>query len=402
MHLRFYFDIVCPYAYLASLRVEAMAKRTGAHIEWCPVLLGGLYRHHGTDDVPAQGWPQNKVRLGILDLNREAQSNGAPFKANARHPQRSVTAMRLIVAASDVQRIPLSQALYRAYWVDDQDINDPEVLAPIAKAHGVNMEAAALQNIKDTLRTRTAEAASKGVFGVPTFEVNGKLWWGQDRMHLVEKALGGNPTIEPSTQPPTVETIVFFHDFSSPFSYLASTQMQRIADSHGVDLVYKPTLLGALFGAIGTANIPLFTFGEAKQAYIGRDLYDWADWWGVDFNFAPTFPLRTVTPLRVAIIEPKTTDCIYRAAWVDGLNIGDDAVLLSVLDQAGFNGSDLIAATQEQSIKNALRDNTEDAAQRGACGVPTIAVRNELFWGQDRLHRAISAISAPYAPTTKA
>jgi 2-hydroxychromene-2-carboxylate isomerase len=392
MHFRFYYDIVCPYAYLASLRVEAMAARTGAHIQWCPVLLGGLYRHHGTDDVPAHGWPENKVSLGILDLIREAQSNGAPFLHNPRHPQRSVTAMRLIVAASDEQRIPLSQALYRAYWVDNQDINDPEVLDPIASAHGVDPQRAELPEIKEALRERTAEAAEKGIFGVPTFEVDEKLWWGQDRMHLVEKALGGSPLFEPSVQAPSIDTILFFHDFSSPFSYLASTQIQRLAHAHGVEVVYKPTLLGALFGAIGTENIPLFTFGAAKQAYIGRDLHDWADWWGVEFNFSPTFPIRTVTPLRVAIIDPLTTDCIYRAAWVDGLNIGDDAVLQSVLDRADFDGAALIAATQEQNIKNTLRANTEEAAQRGACGVPTIAVNDELFWGQDRLNRAVEAL----------
>jgi len=395
MQLRFYYDIVCPYAYLASLRVEALAARTGAHVEWCPVLLGGLYRHHETDDVPAQTWPENKIRLGALDLIREARSNGAPFQPNPRHPQRSVTAMRLIIAASNEQRKPLSQALYQAYWVDDQDINDPAVLGPIAAVHGVDLAQAADPSIKEALRSRTADAAGKGVFGVPTFEFNETLWWGQDRMHLVEKALGGTPSIEPIPTSTSVETVLFFHDFSSPFSYLAATQIQRIAATHSIKVEYKPTLLGALFGAIGTANIPLFTFGAAKQAYVARDLQDWAHWWNVDFNFSPTFPLRTVTPLRVAIVAPNTTDCIYRAAWVDGLNIGDDTVLQAVLDNAGFDGNSLIEATQDQAIKNILRANTEEAAQRGACGVPTVAVNDELFWGQDRLHRAIAAASSP-------
>jgi len=369
-----------------------MAERVNATVEWCPVLLGGLYRHHGTDDVPAQGWTPNKVKLGAEDLLREAQSNGAPFAHNPLHPQRSVTAMRLIVAATKTQRKPLSQALYRAYWVDSLNINDPTVLEPIAAAHGVSFEAASQTEIKDDLRRRTADAAERGVFGVPTFEVDGTLWWGQDRMHLVEKAMGGNHPIEPKVASPQVETIQFFHDFSSPFSYLASTQIQRIAAASGVRVEYKPILLGALFGAIGTANIPLFTFGAAKQAYVTRDLTDWAAWWGVDFSFAPTFPIRTVMPLRVAIIAPETTDAIYQAAWVEGVNIGEADALLDVLNNAGFDGKTLIEETQNPTIKDTLRANTEEAAEHGMCGVPTIRVRTDLFWGQDRLHRVMEAI----------
>ena len=86
MNLKFYYDVVCPYAYLASLRVEALAERTGAILEWCPVLLGGLYRNHQTADVPANDWAAPKVAVGAADLIREAQANGAPFNHNHRHP----------------------------------------------------------------------------------------------------------------------------------------------------------------------------------------------------------------------------------------------------------------------------------------------------------------------------
>ena len=392
MHFRFYYDVVCPYAYLASLRVDQLAERVNATVEWCPVLLGGLYRHHETADVPAQSWTPNKVRLGAQDLLREAQSNGAPFAHNPLHPQRSVNAMRLIVAADASQRKSISKALYSAYWVHNLDINDPAVLEPIASAHGLDLHITQEQHIKDDLRERTAEAAERGVFGVPTFEYDGTLWWGQDRMHLVEKALGGQPTIEPTVTHPAVDKIEFFHDFSSPFSYLASTQIKRIADACNVQVEYKPILLGALFGAIGTANIPLFTFGAAKQAYVTRDLTDWATWWGIDFAFSPSFPIRTVTPLRVALISPETTDVMYRAAWVDGINIGDPEALADVLNQAGFDGATLVEETQNPEIKAVLRKNTEEAAEHGMCGVPTVRVGSEIFWGQDRLHRVMEAL----------
>ena len=206
--------------------------------------------------------------------------------------------------------------------------------------------------------------------------------------------LGGSLAIEPVVSSPAHKSIQFFHDFSSPFSYLASTQIQRIAKASGVTVEYKPILLGALFGAIGTANIPLFTFGAAKQAYVTRDLTDWATWWGVDFSFSPTFPIRTVTPLRVALIEPKTTDVMYQAAWVNGVNIGDNDALMDVLDHAGFDGKNLIEKTQDSTIKAMLRANTEEAATQGMCGVPTVRVGSEIFWGQDRLHRVMEAIKS--------
>ena len=283
MHFRFYYDVVCPYAYLASLRVDALAERVNATVEWCPVLLGGLYRHHETEDVPAQTWTPSKVLLGAQDLLREARSHGAPFEHNPLHPQRSVTAMRLVVAAEASKRKSISKALYHAYWVKNLDINDPATLEPIAAAHGLRLHDTQSQHIKDELRERTAEAAERGVFGVPTFEYDGTLWWGQDRMHLLEQALGGHPNIEPKVIHPKVDTIQFFHDFSSPFSYLASTQIKRVANACNVQVEYKPILLGALFDTIGTANIPLFTFRAAKQAYLMRDLTDWAAWWGIDF-----------------------------------------------------------------------------------------------------------------------
>ena len=401
MLIRFYYDVVCPYAYLASLRVEAMAHRTGATIQWCPVLLGGLYRHHQTADVPAQSWAANKVQIGASDLIREAKANGAPFVLNHRHPQRSVTAMRLITAATDENRGALSKALYEAYWVNDQDINDPQVLGPIAQAHGLSLEDANKQPIKDALRANTAAAAERGVFGVPTFEVNETIWWGQDRMHLVETALGGTPSFLPSPETSNAKKITFFHDFSSPYSYLAASQIQSLAHNWGVTLELRPMLLGALFKAIGTANIPLFTFGQARMAYQMRDLVDWAQWWKVPFNFSPHFPMRTVTAGRVAIIDSATTDAIYKAAWVDGVNLNDDDALAEALTNSGFDGHALVAATQDPAIKAQLRENTDAAIAAGACGAPTILVDQQLFWGQDRLNRVAEALRNQ-APTTSA
>ena len=277
MKLRFFYDVVCPYAYLASQRVEALAARTGAELEWCPVLLGGLYNHHGSDQVPANGWAAAKVRIGADDMLQQAAHHNTPLHLNPRHPQRSVEAMRLIISAPANARTALSHAIFETYWVQDGDITDAATLDQLAVRFGIDPQARASLEVKQELHYRTAEAADKGAFGVPTFLVGDRVWWGQDRMHFVEEALGGDPQLEPDLSTnQTPRTITFFHDFSSPFSYLASTQIERIATQRGATVVWRPILLGALFRTIGTPDVPLFTMSPAKMRYIQRDLGDWA------------------------------------------------------------------------------------------------------------------------------
>ena len=354
MQLSFFYDVVCPYAYLASQRVEAMAARTGAELIWCPVLLGGLYQHHESAQVPAQTWAANKVAIGARDLMQQAAHHGAPFNHSPLHPQRSVSAMRLIVAAPQSVRPALSHDLFAAYHVQEADINDPGVLSAIAERHGLDVSVMSMPAIKQELRDRTAAAAQAGAFGVPTFEVDGQLWWGQDRMDMVEHALGGPRAAPQSAAEANDKHLTFFHDFSSPFSYLASTQIDRIATMAGATVNWRPILLGALFKEVGTANVPLFTMSEAKQRYVGLDLDRWAQWWGVPFTFPKTFPIRTVTALRVAIQAPEATAPLYRAVWAGGQDIGDLNVLSSVLTEAGLDAAALIEVTQNPALFSPL------------------------------------------------
>ena len=382
--ITFYYDIVCPYAYIASQRIEAVAARCGATVDWQPVLLGGIYKSIESDQVPSESWSAPKVRLGALDMIRQASFHGVSLNIPAAHPRRTVSAMRLLVGVSGALRRQLSHALYRAYWVDGADIARRDVLDAIARANGVDPAIIDSPQARAALFETTEAAVAAGAFGVPAMVVDDVMFWGQDRLLFVEHALTG---LGPSGLSPTEsgKSIRFFHDFSSPFSYLASTQIEAVAARQGASVEWCPILLGGLFRSIGTPDVPMLEMSAVKQAYIHSDMRAWAKWWGVPFSFPSTFPIRGVLPLRVAIAEPAATPHIYRALWVEDRNIGDPEVLAAVLSSAGLDAEKLLKAATDPVIKGQLRSNTEEAQAAGACGVPTFLVDGNLIWGQDRL-----------------
>lgn len=187
----FYFDVVCPYAYLGSTQIEEVCRRTGSALVWRPMLLGGVFNAIGRKDVPPL---PAKMKAGLEDLQRWAHHWKVPLQMPAGHPRRTVDAMRLCVAAGE-RVADVARALYRAYWAEGRDVTDKAVLAEIARAHGLDPGRIEAAEVKEELRRNTDEAVAAGVFGAPSFVVTNPhgsfLFWGQDRLHFVEKALGG-------------------------------------------------------------------------------------------------------------------------------------------------------------------------------------------------------------------
>ena len=400
MRIDFYYDIVCPYAFMASTRIEAVAARQGATVRWVPVLLGGIFRHHGSPQVPAAEMNPARAKLNLLDIERQGARFGLNLTLPPWHPRRTVSAMRLLIGAPEAVRPALTADLYRAYWIELRDVNDRAVLAEIAKAHGVDVAVIDDPGVKQGLFDTTAEAAERGAFGVPTFGVGDRIFYGSDRLALVEAALGGphGPQPRPDAEP-TAAVLQAWHDFSSPFSYLGMTQIERVARETGARVEWRPFLLGALFRQIGTPDVPLFKASKAKQKYLAKDLSDWAKWWGVPFEWPAHFPLRSILPLRVSLVEPKAIQPLYRAYWAEGKAIDDPATCVAVLDAAGLPGEALVRATQDQAIKDQLKANTIGAQAAGLCGAPSIIVEvpgeePQLFWGQDRLDAVADAARA--------
>ncbi|MEO5725380.1 MAG: 2-hydroxychromene-2-carboxylate isomerase, partial [Byssovorax sp.] len=183
------------FAYLASTQVEAVAARAGATLRFRPFLLGALFKALGGPDVPLFTMPPPKQRHARDDMFRWADFYGVPLKFPTRFPMNTVKALRIILQLPEDQRAPLIHAIYRAYWADDRDINDDTVLAELAAGAGLDgpaLVAGTKQDaVKERLKTATDEAVKLGLFGAPCFMVDDLLFWGQDRLVFVEKALQG-------------------------------------------------------------------------------------------------------------------------------------------------------------------------------------------------------------------
>ncbi len=368
--LDFFFDYSCPYAYLASQQVEALAARTGAELRWKPFLLGGVFRALAQPQVLPL--PPAKARYLLQDQARQAARLGLPLRHPPEHPRRTVNALRATLARGNDPAV--IHAFYRAYWAEGRAIEDEAVVREVAGP--VDLEAQ-----RDALKANTDEALARGVFGAPASIVGDELYWGEDRLWMAERELGGTPPAAPTAALPG-NTLDFFFDFSSPFAYLAATQVEALAARTGSTLRLRPLLLGALFRAVGQVDVPLFSMSEPKRQFIMKDLLRWAAHWGVPLQWPSTFPMRTVLPLRLFLLEPSAERMlrIFRAAWSQGRDVGDTAVLADI----GFSTAEIEAAATQ---KQALVDSTQAGTDAGAFGVPAFVVNGRhLVWGQDRLH----------------
>jgi 2-hydroxychromene-2-carboxylate isomerase len=195
------------------------------------------------------------------------------------------------------------------------------------------------------------------------------------------------------------KTLEFHFDFGSPTTYLAYTQVPRIAQETGATLVWHPMLLGGVFKATGNAS-PVTV--PAKGRWMFDDLARWARHWGVPFAANPHFPINTLTLMRgacgVLMRQPadfgRYADAVFHAMWVVPRNLGDAGVLAAVLAEAGFDAADFMALVADAEVKADLVARTEASVARGAFGAPTLFVGDQMFFGQDRLDFAREALTA--------
>jgi len=191
--IRFYFDFSSPYGYLATYRIEALAARHGRSVDWHPILLGVIFRVTGQSplvDQPLRG-PYHRH-----DMLRLAREYGAPFVFPESFPFHSVAASRAVHWLKDrepEQAVALAKAIYGAYWGEGRDVARPEQVASQAAALGIDREAllAAMssEEVKARLKDEMDRAIGHGVFGSPTFIVDGEPFWGCDKLDQMERWL---------------------------------------------------------------------------------------------------------------------------------------------------------------------------------------------------------------------
>jgi 2-hydroxychromene-2-carboxylate isomerase len=192
----FYYDFSSTNSYFAVFMLPEIAARTGAGIRWLPIHSAALFRGTGFD---VMAMTPRKARYLWRDHARYAELTGLPFRKPTRFPIKTALALRCVLAArrlgaqagegqTAVQSF--SQAVFRAYWERDEDIADAAVLRALAPTRADQMlRLADSAEVRDELRAITAEAAQRGVFGVPAFFVEGEMFWGKDRLDFVERWL---------------------------------------------------------------------------------------------------------------------------------------------------------------------------------------------------------------------
>jgi 2-hydroxychromene-2-carboxylate isomerase len=196
------------------------------------------------------------------------------------------------------------------------------------------------------------------------------------------------------------KTIDFIFDFASPNAYLADKVLRDIAARTGATINYMPCLLGGIFKATGN-QAPMIAFAPVK----GKMAYEMLETRRFiakhelkQFKMNAHFPVNTLILMRGAIAAQNDgklaayIDAGLAAMWEQSLKMDDAEVFVAVMDAAGFDGAALLARTQKPDVKAALVANTEAAVARGAFGIPTFYVGDEMFFGKERLGQLEEAL----------
>lgn len=180
MKLYWAFDVISPFSYLAVKQLPRLPA--GVDVTLVPVLFAGLLNHHGQI---GNAEIASKRRFTYRFAVWRARKMGVPMRIPPSHPFNPLHALRLVIAAGSTQRA--AETALDFVFRDGRDVADPVVLADLARALGVDDARAALEDprIKQQLRDNTDWAIAQGVFGVPTFVIEGELYWGHDAFEMV-------------------------------------------------------------------------------------------------------------------------------------------------------------------------------------------------------------------------
>jgi 2-hydroxychromene-2-carboxylate isomerase len=188
--------------------------------------------------------------------------------------------------------------------------------------------------------------------------------------------------------------IEFWFDFGSNYSYLSVMRIEDAARRLGVQIAWRPFLLGPIFQALGMQNSP-FVLQKEKGAYVWRDMVRQCRKYGLRWKQPTTFPRLGVLPSRVALLgadQPWVGAFCRRVMelnFVLDKDINQPDQLTPILAELGLPVADILDQSRQETTKLRLREQTEQARARGIFGAPTFFVGTEMFWGNDRMDDAL-------------
>ena len=189
-HIDFYFDIISPYAYIAHKKI---LKYKNIIFNYKPIYLGGL---HNLAGINSPAFNKYKLKNNINDCNLVSEKNNIEFKWNSNFPINSLSIMRGYLCIKEDKQDDYLNSFFDAYWKYNQDLSDLENISKLLSDLKIDSEgffkSLKEQSVKDKLIKLTTEAFQKEVFGVPTFIINNKIFWGQDRLEYALEELNAN------------------------------------------------------------------------------------------------------------------------------------------------------------------------------------------------------------------
>ena len=181
----FYFDFISPYSYLAHKKINSIKKKKSTPFNYKPILVGGL---HNLQGITAPAFIKPKLKHMVSDCILIAKKNNFDFIWNSKFPINSLNIMRgYLFVNANLKNLYLD-LIFDAYWKDNLDVSNEEVLKTLLNKNNIDLDSFLLgikdHKIKDELKNVTQKAHDKEIFGTPTFIVNNKIFWGQDRLEF--------------------------------------------------------------------------------------------------------------------------------------------------------------------------------------------------------------------------
>ena len=189
-HIDFYFDIISPYSYIAHKKIQKIKEQQKIIFNYKPILLGGLHNQAG---ISAPAFNKYKMKNMQSDCELVSKKNNISFKWNSKFPINSLSIMRGYLSVEDSQKEDYLNIFFNAYWRDNLDLSSEKEFSKLLENLKIDskifFDKITQQSIKDTLKQLTNDAFEKEVFGAPTFIVNNKIFWGQDRLEYALEEL---------------------------------------------------------------------------------------------------------------------------------------------------------------------------------------------------------------------